>query len=327
MCPSSRPLVTKMVDIQRVEGKDGYIIVQHNYHDHSKDSKSALSHENPPRGGVTTPFPLKLHEMLEAIQQDGLEDVISWQPHGRCFILRKPKEFIRMLPKYFKISKLASFQRQLNLYGFQRLTCGEDRGGYYHELFLHNRVFLAHSIQRCKVKGTKVRARSNPKQEPEFWSMPWVSPYYTTEQLQEQAQLKTPVRNNVSPVAEEVPSMVMEEERFSYPMSRQPMLPLSIHLPSSIEEKKHERDSIRPLENMTFFIMDSQDDHEEGDDVEEGEEDKVFLFENKPFHYMEYNDILPTEAAKFLQDFEFLEDFGNIEDNRVFEDLLESLVA
>lgn len=78
---------------------------------------------------------------------------------------------------------------------------------------------------------------------------------------------------------------------------------------------------------MTFFIMDSQDDHEEGDDVEEGEEDKVFLFENKPFHYMEYNDILPTEAAKFLQDFEFLEDFGNIEDNRVFEDLLESLVA
>lgn len=65
---------------------------------------------------------------------------------------------------------------RLNLYGFQRLTRGSDRGGYYHELFLKDRVFLAHSIQRIKVKGTGVRARSNPDQEPDFWAMPWVQP-------------------------------------------------------------------------------------------------------------------------------------------------------
>lgn len=81
-----------------------------------------------------------------------------------------------MLPRYFKLSKLASFQRQLNLYGFQRLTRGKDRGGYYHELFLKDREFIAHSIHRIKVKGTGVRARSNPDQEPDFWGeLPWVT--------------------------------------------------------------------------------------------------------------------------------------------------------
>lgn len=151
-----------------------HIIVQHNYHDHSHDNRSGYQEEHPARGGVTTPFPLKLHEMLQNVEADGYGHVVSWQPHGRCFVVHKPKEFVELLPTYFKLSKLPSFQRQLNLYGFQRLTRGKDRGGYYHELFLRGKQFLAHSIQRIKVKGTGVRARSNPDQEPDFWSMPWV---------------------------------------------------------------------------------------------------------------------------------------------------------
>lgn len=112
--------------------------------------------------------------MLETVDADGHSHIVSWQPHGRCFVVHKPKEFVELLPNYFKLSKLPSFQRQLNLYGFQRLTRGKDRGGYYHELFLRGKQFLAHSIQRIKVKGTGVRARSNPDQEPDFWSMPWI---------------------------------------------------------------------------------------------------------------------------------------------------------
>lgn len=152
-----------------------HITVQHHYHDHSHDNRADYQEEHPARGGVTTPFPLKLHEMLIATAAEGMGDIVSWQPHGRCFLVHKPKEFVDLLPRFFKLSKLASFQRQLNLYGFQRLTRGRDRGGYYHELFLHNRTFLAHSIQRIKVKGTGVRARSNPDQEPDFWAMPWVN--------------------------------------------------------------------------------------------------------------------------------------------------------
>jgi len=146
-------------------------IVMHNYHDHNDEIDDGAP-EPVARGGVTTPFPIKLHDMLDQIERDGYGDVISWQPHGRCFVVHKPREFVdHVMPTYFKQSKFPSFQRQLNLYGFQRLTKGEDKGGYYHELFLRNKVFLAHRINRMRVKGTGVRARSNPDMEPNFYSM------------------------------------------------------------------------------------------------------------------------------------------------------------
>jgi hypothetical protein len=37
-----------------------------------------------PRGGVTTPFPSKLHAMLEVVEGESRENVVSWMPHGRC---------------------------------------------------------------------------------------------------------------------------------------------------------------------------------------------------------------------------------------------------
>jgi hypothetical protein len=146
-------------------------LVMHTYHDHSGDIDDG-SPDPVARGGVTIPFPIKLHIMLGQIEQDGYGDVISWQPHGRCFVVHKPKEFAdHVMPTYFKQSKLPSFQRQLNLYGFRRLTKGQDKGGYYHENFLRKKVFLARRINRTRVKGTGVRARSNPGMEPNFYSM------------------------------------------------------------------------------------------------------------------------------------------------------------
>jgi hypothetical protein len=156
------------------------IVVQHNYHDHSQEKEVNHPCQQKSRGGVSIPFPLKLHGMLDKAMAEGHGDIVSWQPHGRCFVVYKPQDFQSIiLPKYFKLSKLSSFQRQLNLYGFQRLTFGRDRGGYYHELFLRNKEFLARDIKRIQVKGTRVRARSNPDQEPNFWTMRWCEPNVT----------------------------------------------------------------------------------------------------------------------------------------------------
>ena len=114
-------------------------------------------------------------QMLEKIEDDGFGSIISWQPHGRCFVVHKPAEFKDLLPNYFKLSKIASFQRQLNLYGFKRLTKGDDRNGYYHELFLRGMPYLIEKMHRVKVKGTGVRPRANPDEEPDFWNMkPWI---------------------------------------------------------------------------------------------------------------------------------------------------------
>ncbi|CAJ1953998.1 unnamed protein product [Cylindrotheca closterium] len=169
--PSNEP--SRMRQNPTIKDQKHHITVQHNYHDHANDYESELKHV-PARGGVITPFPLKLHAMLEAVQNEGLEHIVSWQPHGRCFVVRDPKAFVPILDKHFKVTKIASFQRQLNLYGFQRITKGRDRGGYYHELFLRGKVFLVQNIHRVKVKGTKIRARSNPEQEPNFYAMPFV---------------------------------------------------------------------------------------------------------------------------------------------------------
>lgn len=72
---------------------------------------------------------------------------------------------------FFAQSKLTSFQRQLSLYGFARLTQGKDQGAYYHELFLRGRPDLVHDIVRTRVKGTGCKAPSSPETEPDFYAM------------------------------------------------------------------------------------------------------------------------------------------------------------
>ena len=80
--------------------------VEHNYHDHKHDpiefvlpNIALIDDDGYPRraghrGGVSTPFPEKLHELLETASEQGLDEIIGWQPHGRCFVVHKPKEFV-----------------------------------------------------------------------------------------------------------------------------------------------------------------------------------------------------------------------------------------
>lgn len=78
--------------------------VVHSYHDHSLDQvesimESATSGERR-KGGVSIPFPVKLHSVLDQVEADGLGHIVSWQPHGRCFVIHKPKEFVdHVMPK------------------------------------------------------------------------------------------------------------------------------------------------------------------------------------------------------------------------------------
>lgn len=79
--------------------------VVHNYHDHANDVEGSLDAEEDQRrrGGVSVAFPLKLHSVLDQVEADGLAHVVSWAPHGRCFIIHKPKEFVdHIMPHYCK---------------------------------------------------------------------------------------------------------------------------------------------------------------------------------------------------------------------------------
>jgi hypothetical protein len=56
------------------------------------------------------------------------------------------------------------------MYGFHRVPCGRDRGGYYHECFLKDSPDLCGRIRRVPVKGTKVRGASHPGPVPDFYA-------------------------------------------------------------------------------------------------------------------------------------------------------------
>ena len=141
--------------------------------------------------------------MLDKIEDDGHADIVSWQPHGRCFVVHKPREFVEtLMPTYFRQTKLSSFQRQLNLYGFSRITKGCDKGGYYHELFLRGRTWLCNRMSRTRVKGTGVRTASSPETEPNFYAMPYVSEISTQRYVPDVVHSLTKVQDNSVKVEE-----------------------------------------------------------------------------------------------------------------------------
>ena len=171
--------------------------VKHNYTDHSHEegdvnyakryNLECYEHDNTQEGGDGTSseqqpvtqilqsptFPLKLHMILDEIEDSNsnMKNAISWLPHGRAFHIRNGDIFKReVLAKYFKNCKISSFYRQINLYGFIRLTTGCETGAYYHEYFLRGKAFLTKNIVRTK-KGTKIRPTSAPKNEPNFYGM------------------------------------------------------------------------------------------------------------------------------------------------------------
>lgn len=316
--------------------KGVHITVQHHYHDHLHDRSSDYVTEHPARGGVATPFPLKLHDMLENVQHDGYEDIVSWQQHGRCFIVHKPKEFVKLLPRYFKLSKLASFQRQLNLYGFQRLTRGRDRGGYYHELFLKGMDYLAHDIHRVKVKGTWVRARSNPDQEPDLWGMDWIpegieniascsvgtpSPtknsMISNKRLSSSAAVKTFLTSSIVPMVSPI----------HVPSSRPTMYGNNPNLSirSSHNKDLANDDMVCAFGNKTFHYLDPF--HPISVSRKE-EQDKNYLQQLLEQPLSKHQDeLLNAEAESFFTDFQFPDDIGaEIENDIIFGDLLETLV-
>jgi len=94
-------------------------------------------------------FPFKLHLMLESAEKDNYRHVVSWVKDGKAFKVHNNKEFVaKVLPIYFDQSKYESFRRQLNLYGFQRVARGADRGVISHPSFIEGARYLCKEIKR-----------------------------------------------------------------------------------------------------------------------------------------------------------------------------------
>ena len=100
---------------------------------------------------VSSSFPLRLHKLLAAAEQDDFRDIVSWQEGDQSFKVHKPEEFANhIMPFYFNQTKYKSFQRQLNLYGFMRIPSGRTKGSYGHKFFIRSNPALSQLMHRHK---------------------------------------------------------------------------------------------------------------------------------------------------------------------------------
>jgi hypothetical protein len=85
-------------------------------------------------------FPVKLRMILSNPE---FQDIISWLPHGRSWRILQQKAFEeRVIPLYFRHGRYSSFARQVNGWGFRRITHGSDYNSYYHEVrFIHRLAY------------------------------------------------------------------------------------------------------------------------------------------------------------------------------------------
>ena len=132
----------------------------------------AAKSSQPAASFISASFPLKLHCTLDKLESEGSIDIISWLPHGRAFLVSNVDRFVEELMKtVFNQSRYASFQRQLHMYHFQRITAGRDKGAYHHPSFLRGRSDLCSSMTRTRVNGKGTRRPGNPEGEPDFYAM------------------------------------------------------------------------------------------------------------------------------------------------------------
>ncbi|KZF22789.1 HSF-type DNA-binding domain protein [Xylona heveae TC161] len=68
---------------------------------------------------VQTAFIHKLYNMLE---DQNISHLISWSTSGESFVMSPSNEFSKVLAQYFKHTNISSFVRQLNMYGFHKVS-------------------------------------------------------------------------------------------------------------------------------------------------------------------------------------------------------------
>jgi hypothetical protein len=94
-------------------------------------------------------FPWKLHMLLEDAERENFQQIVSWAEGGMAFKVHDSESFVRtIMPNYFDQTKYESFRRQLNLYGFTRVTRGTNRGTISHPYFTRRDRSLCRHIAR-----------------------------------------------------------------------------------------------------------------------------------------------------------------------------------
>ncbi|XP_072374560.1 heat shock factor protein 4 isoform X5 [Scyliorhinus torazame] len=121
--------------------------------------------------GYSSNVPAFLTKLWTLVEDPETNDLICWSESGTSFHVFDQGRFAKeVLPKYFKHNNMASFVRQLNMYGFRKVVNIEQSGlvkperddtEFQHLYFLRGQEQLLEHIKRkvsvVKSEETKVR--------------------------------------------------------------------------------------------------------------------------------------------------------------------------
>ncbi|XP_053414301.1 heat shock factor protein 1 isoform X3 [Nycticebus coucang] len=133
-----------------------------------------------PGGAGPSNVPAFLTKLWTLVSDPDTDALICWSPSGNSFHVLDQGQFAKeVLPKYFKHSNMASFVRQLNMYGFRKVVHIEQGGlvkperddtEFQHPCFLRGQEQLLENIKRkvtnvstLKSEDIKIRQDSIAK--------------------------------------------------------------------------------------------------------------------------------------------------------------------
>uniref|UniRef100_A0A6J0UHE2 Heat shock factor protein 1 isoform X1 n=2 Tax=Pogona vitticeps TaxID=103695 RepID=A0A6J0UHE2_9SAUR len=109
-------------------------------------------------GGGGSNVPAFLTKLWTLVEDPETDPLICWSPGGTSFHVFDQGQFAKeVLPKYFKHNNMASFVRQLNMYGFRKVVHIEQGGllkpdkddtEFQHPYFLRGQEHLLENIKR-----------------------------------------------------------------------------------------------------------------------------------------------------------------------------------
>ena len=90
-----------------------------------------------------------LKNTYELLSNESISNIICWAEDGSSFIIFDLFNFTNtVLPTYFKHSNLASFIRQLNMYGFHKIKDDQQIIQFSHPMFHRDKKHLLQDIHR-----------------------------------------------------------------------------------------------------------------------------------------------------------------------------------
>ncbi|XP_066229675.1 heat shock factor protein 2-like [Saccopteryx leptura] len=108
--------------------------------------------------------PAFLSKLWTLVEETHTNEFITWSQNGQSFLVLDEQRFAKeILPKYFKHNNMASFVRQLNMYGFHKVVhidsgiVKQERDGpveFQHPYFKQGQDDLLENIKR-KVSSSK----------------------------------------------------------------------------------------------------------------------------------------------------------------------------